>query len=156
MQIWVRNDRQDLVRRAMRWRRQDLDEAEFGDRLELFAYRRDELTPERTMLVHLGWEVAAETPSPISAELWLLGQDRAQWSLGPTAPLTSSAGDSAHWRRGTAHLTMIPALVPGGMAPGNYQLQLRLVDADGSAIPVRVDRRERLDGVVTLGRVALR
>jgi hypothetical protein len=155
-QLWVRKDRPDLARRAMRWRAEPVDDTEIADRLELFAYRAEEPKRDGTAHAYFAWEATEARDSDATLEMWLVDQQGLRASLGAPLELISSEGDVSDWTDGSVHLTPVPITIPADLPGGTYRLEARLIDENsGSPLPARVERREVPDGVIRLGRITV-
>jgi hypothetical protein len=155
-QLWVRKDRPDLARRAMRWRAEPVDDVEIDDRLELFAYRTEEPKRDGTVHAYLAWEATEAEDSDATLEMWLVDQHGQRSSLGEPLELASSVGDVSEWPEGSVHLTPVPITIPPTLGGGTYRLEARLVDeTSGAPLPARIERREAPDGIIRLGRVTV-
>jgi hypothetical protein len=155
-QIWVRKDRPELARRAMRWRAEPVDDVEIDERLELFAYRAEEPKRDGPVQAYFAWEATGIDDSDAALEMWLVDPQGRRAPLGAPSELISSEGDVSDWTEGSVHLTPVPITIPADLVAGTYRLEARLLDeSSGAPLPARIDRREAPDGIIRLGRITV-
>jgi mannosyltransferase len=119
-----------------------------------FDLDQEEIGVGETLALDLQWLALGTPASDYTLRLALSnpsGQVAAHWDL----PLATDAFPTSEWQAGDLVWGPHRPVVPGHVAPGRYQLQLMLLDADGQRLEFNGSRSESVLGSAVRREIAL-
>jgi hypothetical protein len=126
--------------------------ANFGGliRLQSYAYERDTLSPGETVHLDLQWEAVRPVDEPYKVFVHVLGQNGLPVAQQDQEPVNGTY-PTDRWRPGERIVDPYAIVLPGSLAPGEYQVEVGLYRiSDLQRLPVVDPSQATIDDKVLL------